>query len=163
MSVVFTTRDVFSQFREAMCSAIKDGRTLQYRNCSTLNATWIPNLLSESTRLGRQNMNDTRTKQEIYKTFLLEILKERDNCGHLGEREELTRLRRCEIDTTATGYSGAADELPGFKTKKCLKRLRDYRQLRTEHTVQIQQLVIFQYNGTLYKYFIIMNRNRVMT
>lgn len=117
MSVVFTTRDVFSQFREAMCSAIKDGRTLRYRNCSTLNTTWIPNLLSESTRLGRQNMNDTRTKQEIYKTFLLENLKERDNCGHLGEREELTGLRRCEIDTTA---SGAADKLTGFKTKKCL-------------------------------------------
>ena len=43
---------------------VKEGRTLQYRNCSTLNTSWIPNLLSYSTRLGRQNVN-TRKKQLI--------------------------------------------------------------------------------------------------
>jgi len=48
MSVVFAT-DVFSQFRKAMCTAIKEGRTLQYDNCSTLNTCWIHNPLSDST------------------------------------------------------------------------------------------------------------------
>jgi hypothetical protein len=89
----------------------------------------------------------------------LDNLEKWDNYGHLGDTEDLTRLRRCELDTTTARYSGAGDELPALKCKECLGRLRDYRQ----HTVPLQLLVIFQYNGTLYKYFTVMNKNRVMT
>jgi len=51
---------------------------------------------------------------------LLGNLEEWDNCGQLGDRDDLTRLRRCELDTTTAGYSEAGDELPGFNMQEML-------------------------------------------